>query len=59
MGGSIGKMLGNLLVLELTAFQVCSLEKNLLGIGWNLAMKSLEQSFGCIVIVNQLSSVLV
>ena len=59
MGGSIGKRLGSLLVLELTAFQVCSLEKNLFGISWNLATKSLEQSFGWIGIVNQLSSVLV
>jgi hypothetical protein len=59
MSSSIGKTLGSLLVLELTAFQVCSLEKNLFGIGWNLAMKSLEESFGWIRIVNQLSSVLV
>jgi len=59
MGGSIGKTLGSLLVLELTAFQVCSLEKNFFGIGLNLATKSLEQSFGWIGIVNQLSSVLV
>jgi len=52
MGGSIGKTLGSLLVLELMAFQVCSLEKNLFGIGWNLTTKSLEQSFDWIGIIN-------
>jgi len=59
MSGPIGKTLGGLLVLELTTLQVCSLEKNLFSIGWNLATESLEQSFGWISIVNQLSSVLV
>jgi len=59
MGGSIGKTLGSLLVLELTALQLCSLEKNLSNIGWNLAAKGLEQGFGWIGIVNQLSSILV
>jgi len=46
MSGSVSKTLGGLLVLELPALQVCSLEENLFSIGWNLAVKSLEQSFG-------------
>ena len=46
MSGSIGKTLGSLLILELTAFQMCSLEKSFLDIGWDLTPKSFEQSFG-------------
>ena len=42
MGGSIGKALGSLLVLVLAALQVCSLEENLFGIGWDLTPKSFE-----------------
>jgi len=42
MSGSIGKTLGSLLVLELAALQVCSLEENLFGIGWDLTPKSFE-----------------
>ena len=59
MGGSIGKALSGLLVLELAALQVCSLEKNFLGIGWDLTPKSFKQSFGWIRVINQLSSVFV
>jgi len=59
MGGSIGNTLGSLLVLELTALQVCSSEKNLLSIGWNLTTKSLEQGFGWVGVIDQLSGVLV
>jgi len=46
MGGSIGKALSGLLVLELAALQVCSLEKDLFGIGNNLASKIFKQSLG-------------
>jgi hypothetical protein len=42
MSGSIGKTLGSLLVLELAAFQVCSLEQDFFYIGWDLASKGLE-----------------
>jgi len=42
MGGSIGKALSGLLVLELTTLQVCSLEEDLLGIGRDLASESLK-----------------
>jgi len=59
MGGSICKALGSLLVLELAALHMCSVEKDLFGIGRNLAPESFEQSLGWIGIINQLSSVLV
>jgi len=52
VGGSIGKTLGSLLVLELAALQVCSLKENLFDIGWDLTPKSFEQSFGWIRIIN-------
>jgi len=52
MGGSIGKTLGSLLILELVALQVCSLEKNLLGIGRDLTSERFEQSFGWIRVIN-------
>ena len=52
MGGSIGKMLGSLLVLELATLQVCSLEKDLFGIGRNLTLESFEQSFGWVRVID-------
>jgi hypothetical protein len=58
VSSSIGKALGGLLVLELSTLQVSSLEKNLLGIGKDLASESLEQSLGWIGVVNQLDCVL-
>jgi len=58
MGGSIGKALGGLLVLELAALQVCSLEKDLFGIGRNLASKSFKQSLGWIGVIDQLGCIL-
>ena len=42
MGGSIGKALGSLLILELAALQVCSLEKNLFGVDRDLTPESFE-----------------
>jgi len=42
MGGSIGKALSGLLVLELAALQVCSLEEDLFNISRDLASKSFK-----------------
>jgi len=42
MSGSIGKMLSSLLLLELAAFQVCSLKQDFFYIGWDLTSKRLE-----------------
>jgi len=52
VGGSIDKMLGSLLILELAALQVCSMEKDLFGIGRDLASESFEQSFCWIRVIN-------
>jgi len=52
MSGSVGKALSGLLVLELSTFQLCSLEENLLGIGRDLASESFEQSLGWIGVIN-------
>jgi len=52
MGGSIGKALSGLLVMELAALQVCSLEEDLFGIGRDLASKSFKQSLGWIRVIN-------
>jgi len=58
MSGSIGKALSGLLVLELSTLQMCSFEKDLLGISRNLASQSFEQSLGWIGIINQLGCIL-
>jgi hypothetical protein len=52
VGGSVGKTLGSLSVLELAALQVRSLEENLFDISWDLTPKSFEQSFGWIRVIN-------
>jgi len=59
VSSSIGKTLGGLLILELAAFQVCSLKQDFFYIGWDLASKGLEQSFGWIRVIDQLGSILV
>jgi hypothetical protein len=58
MGGSIGKALSGLSVLELVALQVCSFEKDFFGVGRDLASKSLKQSLGWIGVIDQLSCIL-
>jgi len=58
MGGSIGKALSGLLVLELAALQVCSLEEDLFGVGRDLASKSFKQGLGWVGVINQLSCIL-
>jgi hypothetical protein len=42
LSGSIGKASGSLLVLQLTALQVCCLKENFFGIGGDVASQSLE-----------------
>jgi len=42
LSGSVGKALGSPLVLQLTALQMCCLEENFFGIGWDLASQSIE-----------------
>jgi len=58
MSGSIGKALSGLLILELSPLQMCSLEKNLLGIDRDLASESFKQSLGWIGVINQLGCIL-
>jgi hypothetical protein len=59
VSSSVGKTLGGLLVLELAAFQVCSLKQDFFYIGWDLASKRLEQSFGRIRVIDHLGNILV
>ena len=58
LGNSIGKALNSFLVLELVALQMGNMEKHLFGIGRDLTTKSLEDSFGRVRIIHQLSCVL-
>jgi hypothetical protein len=58
VSGSIGKMLGSLLVVGLAAFQVCSLKQDFFCIGWDLAPKGLKESFGRVRNIDQLSGIL-
>ncbi len=55
---SIGKAPNGSLVLQLAAFQMCSLAEGIFGIDRNLASKGLEQGLGWVRIVDQLSCVL-
>jgi len=59
LGSSVSKALNNFLVLEVAALQMGNLEKYLFGIGRDLTMKSLEDSFGRVRVIYQLSCVLV
>ena len=58
MSGSIGEALSGLLVLELLALQVCTLEEDLLGITRDLASESFKRSLGWIGVINQLGCIL-
>jgi len=58
MSSSISEKLGSLLVLELAAFQVCSLKQDFFCIGWDLASKGLKQGFGWVRVIDQLSGIL-
>jgi len=58
LSGSIGKTPGGPLVLQLTTFQMCGLEKDFLGIGRNLASERLEQSLGWVRVIDQLCCIL-
>jgi hypothetical protein len=58
LSSSIGKALDGSLVLQLAAFQMCSLEEGFFDIGRNLISKGLEQGLGWVRIVDQLGCVL-
>jgi hypothetical protein len=58
LSSSIGKVRGGPLVLQLTTLQMCGLEEDFFGIGRNLASEGLEQSFGQVRVIDQLSSIL-
>ena len=58
LSSSIGKTLGSLLVLQLTALQMCSLEEDFFSIGRNLASEGLEQSLGRVRVIDQLGCIL-
>jgi len=53
LSGSIGKAPGSPLILQLTTFQMCGLEKDFLGIGRNLASEGLEQNLGWVRVIDQ------
>jgi len=58
LSSSIGKAPGGSLVLQLTTIQMCGLEEDFFDIGRNLASERLEQNFGWVRVVDQLSRVL-
>jgi len=57
VSSSVGETLGSLLVLELTAFQVCGLKQDFFCVGWDLASNGFKQSFGWIGVIDQLGSI--
>jgi len=59
LSGSIGKAPSGPLVLQLTTFQMCGLEKDFIDIGRNLASEGLEQNLGWIGVIDQLCRILV
>jgi len=58
MSGSIGKALSGLLVLELAALQMCSLEEDFFGVSRDLASERFKQGLGWVGVINQLSCIL-